>query len=410
MTFNLSRRRLVTGGAALAALGAINHTQADAAPLPIPPGAPFLAKNSLPEITNFDPAKLPYLRAALNRVRTGSGDMVVNFYGHSAIAGVGVATSSPYSNGAFPFAPSAAFAKRLTALGIPTRQGSWFGSANIPGAISAYDTRRSYTAAWAPLVSLSNGNMCPGGTMILNSTTTGEALSFAPSEAWDTLNTYSAGYTGGGTFTLDVGGTVKATQSTNASLSLITTTFTTSRATQTVNLKNTILGNGNYIVGQETIDSTTPSVRVRNMGFASATSGQLAGQVNPFNPLSGLQALGGDLTIFCGMRNDQALGISPSTFQTNMQTMITAAKAFGDVILLHDHAPTTWTYTNDAQFTAAIYALGAANNIPVFDIPNRISIAQAVAQGYFAADGIHYNAKGWSDIGSWLANVIIGQI
>jgi len=55
---------------------------------------------------------------------------------------------------------------------------------------------------------------------------------------------------------------------------------------------------------------------------------------------------------------------SPGHVPDNTQAIITAAKAFGDVILLMDHQPAgAWNYTNDAQFVADIYALAATNNV-----------------------------------------------
>jgi len=354
-------------------------------------------------------------RRGLNRVRSGYGDMAINLYGHSALmgAGAGSLSSGEYIGGAEPYSVASALARALTSFGISTRKGGWFGPSGLSdiARVAAYDARLAFGTGWSRSTSGLAFNSL-GGPMLKNTTDLATSLAFTPTESWDTLDTYYPTFSGGGTFTEDIGASVLTTQSVNAgALGIGRVTTSVSAGVHTANTKVSALSSGVYLIGQETSLSTTPAVRVRNVAWSGATSADLAVATNPFSPLSALTYLGGDLTILECMRNDQAAGVPVATFKANLQAQITAAKAFGDVILLVDHAPKYWTFTNDAAFVAAIYDLSDTNNVPLLDIVDRIGDGTAAdALGYFCPDNIHYTKVGWGDIGSWIGRLLACEI
>lgn len=368
-------------------------------------------------VTNWDPRNnLQKTRAGLNRVRAGQGNMTINLYGHSAIVGVGGGTLSAsqgqYIVGAEPYTVGAALARALNRYGVAARRGGWFGMGALAGvAIAdffAFDPRINGAAGWAKPVGGTASNSF-GGAMPANTGTLNAAWTFTPTETWDRMVTYFAKFSGGGTFTVDTGGSALTTQSTaNATQDIgSVTTSAASDAVQAANLKPTVAG-GVYLVGQESYRSAASEVRVRTIGWNGATSTVLSATDLPFSTRNALGFIGGDLTVIECMRNDQNSAIPVATFQANLTGIVTAAQVSGDVILLVDHAPKTWGFTNDAAYIAAIYAVGAAKNLPVVDITKRIDTdgSAANALNYFCPDLVHYNATGWGDIGSWLGQLL----
>jgi hypothetical protein len=378
---------------------------------------PFNSINALPAVTNWDPLNnLQKTRAAINRVRSGQGNMAINLYGHSAIAGLGGGTLSGgdglYIVGAQQNTIGAALKKILSTLGVPSRQGAWLGTQNLGVTYAAqYDPRFVPGTGWASASSsLGEAGISLGNAMTLQATSATGPLSFTPVESWDRLVTYYATYSAGGTFTVDTGGSVLTTQSTvNATQSIgSVTTSAASNAVQTANVKVPTLGSGVYLIGQESYQSTVSEARIRTIGWNAAKSSDLSDTTFPFSTLNALSYLGGDLTIICCMRNDQWNNLSVSAFQTNLAKIAAQAQSFGDVILFVDHAPQTWPYNNDPAFIAAIYAVAAQYNLPVVDITRRIGStgAKAYALGYFCPDLIHYLPVGWSDVGTWLGELL----
>ena len=110
--------------------------------------------------------------------------------------------------------------------------------------------------------------------------------------------------------------------------------------------------------------------------------------------------------------NDRRGGLYTSTFATDLQTIVTTAKATGDVILCIP-APSSLSYSayttesNIGDFNAAIYAVAKANNCLVFDKQALLmSYTQANAEGLYN-DTLHPNAAGYGFIGQQMASMLL---
>lgn len=380
---------------------------------------PFSPTNGLFGVTNWNPlVNLSKTRAALNRVRAGQGNMAINLYGHSGIVGVGGGTLSggqgQYIVGAEAFNVGAALMKALNSYGVPTRRGGWFGCQNLGlQYMQQYDSRLVAGTGWTDAAAGNNGSSF-GAKMAFQNTSTTGALTFTPVESWDRLTTYFAKYSGGGTFTVDTGGAALTTQSTsNASQAFgSVVTSAASDAVQAANVKAPTLGGGVYIIGQESYRSTKNEARVRTIGWNGGLSSDMANASVPYNSKSALGSLGGDLTIIECMLNDFHTSVSVSTFQANLQAIASAAQGNGDVILLVDWMPASWTITGISSYISGIYAVASSLNLPVVDFTKRFGAdgTAATANGYFSSDNVHYNPTGLSDMGTWLGQLLACQL
>lgn len=100
--------------------------------------------------------------------------------------------------------------------------------------------------------------------------------------------------------------------------------------------------------------------------------------------------------------------VMPTTYYADMQTIITAAKLTGDVLLVVP-VPTVFTLAAlvyQQAIQAEIYALSKANNVPILDMTKRW-VSYANKSTLYSADGIHPTAIGYSDEASAIAKIIL---
>jgi len=162
-------------------------------------------------------------------------------------------------------------------------------------------------------------------------------------------------------------GQTAITKGATASNAFFTASYTVASAgNHTIVLTSTA---GMYIIGFEVIENTTSGVKVTNLGQAGRKTSDITGRIS-----GALTAYAPDVTLIGLGTNDMLQGVSTSTFQTNMQTLITAALTTGDCILVVP--PTDGSGNNNSalmqSYSAVYYALADSNNIPIVDMNKRL--------------------------------------
>ncbi len=386
-----------------------------AGPPAIPPSAPFSNANATPCVYNWTPASLPKWRKALANQQNGlgtAGAARILFLGDSLAKGIGAGTDGAGLVNGLLYSRSANVAKKLSGVGITTKQSSFLGQGGTIFSAATIKTFNPYltftTADWS--VAVANG--IPGGGWFQESSSATSSLVFSPPEAWDTaIIYYSTNNTGLATFSATINdGTTPTSINTNVAVSFGATTITanTGAGVHTLSIARTS-GGALYFNGALLYDSTNRgTVQVINAGASGSYSADFlstAQSGNPYNIYNAIPTLAPSLTEFILGGNDANTGVSVATFTANMQTIITKLLATGDVIL-HVESPFQTTTGGSAQislatqqaYNAAIIGLGYANGIPVVDDTCRLTswpVSNAAGEQY---DSLHLNNIGYGDV------------
>lgn len=234
------------------------------------------------------------------------------------------------------------------------------------------------------------------------------SLTFTPRTIADTYSVYYIQYGSGGTIGVSAGGSATTSQSTAGTNSVqkVTVTAPQASASNVVQIAHTAGGNV-HIVGVEAYLSTEKSIVLGNAGVAgSSASGWASAPVGSteFGGIGLIKGYAPDLTIINLGINDAAASVSVATFKANIQSLITAAKLSGDVILL-TMAPSQNAPTNvfEPQYVSALYDLADSNDIPLIDGYKRFGSAY---NAEFMADSVHPNDTGYYDVAAIVSEAL----
>lgn len=351
------------------------------------------------------PLLLPKWRSALAKVRSGTSNARLLCLGDSTTLGVwsaGGLTTGDMKPKAYP----TLLANMFNASGTNAHTNSFFGagSANLSGPSNAVNDSRvvignAWTAHTQPTL---------GGAYLKASANT-NSIAFTPTVNTDTCNLFYVQQTGVGfgKMNMKIGAgtaTVFDQNSGSATIGLATGTVNGSLAANTYNVTWDSVATA-YFTGMEAYDSSKKWVSVMNTGRSGAKASDLAapGVISTF---AGINA---DLhIIMCGI-NDWVNAVSLSSFQSNLQTVITAAAAVGDVVLvtpfpnLQGAAPAP--SVQDGYYSVVL-SLAVSNNLPVIDLYGRwVSYAVSNPYGLYG-DANHPNAVGYADTAQAIFNAI----
>lgn len=322
-------------------------------------------------------------------------------------AGAGTTDGTAFTVGAALRTKTAYFTNILNARGIPASRESIFAANGLTtaAAFSAYDPRWTVTADWT--VNNNGNNSIGGGTFGCSNPLTG-TMTFAPNGTVDRVDVIYPRRTDRGSFTVSDGASVVLTinQATGSGGVLRATANLASGTGKQINFNRTNANsNGVDMIGAIAYNSAVPAIDVMNCGrFGVQTSGYTTNSFlwNSFNTLAYIAP---DLTIIAMAANELANNsVPPSTFTSNMQTLITQAKLSGDVLLcvevMGDTTGNAWgSASNQAAYIDAIYQLAIANDCPLIN-ENGIASGLTATGGYpianangLMADGIHENAR-----------------
>lgn len=319
-------------------------------------------------------------RAAKAAVSGGTGSMKILMIGDSTTAGSGALGWTNSTTKAKALAPASVLAQLLNSVGLPAQSDNYFGDALVKnnGSIlyAVYDPR--YTAGSVNWTTTNTPSL--GGMMSKNSADQ-TALSFLPFNAVDTFDVYYPLNTGLGTFNLSrVGDTTSGTITNVGAQAILKTTFHGALGNANpLKVTPVVNGGGVFIVGIDAYNSAAPAIRVYNAGMISSKVADWVVATNAYDYLPTLKFLAPDLTIIQPGINDAAAGTTlgnastPGTYLGDLQTLITACKLSGDVILV-THYPTgivTTSLATQKTYVDAAIALAATNNIAVNDLFNK---------------------------------------
>lgn len=282
--------------------------------------------------------------------------------------------------------------------GVPTLWDSNFGTGNINQAGAAGNTANSNITVgtgWVVSTSVSLGGQMYEATGATSS------LSYVSSHPVDTFKIYYSVDSGLGTFAANIDGGSNTTQSESGSIGMGTMTLSASAiGVHTLNL-NYSSGGTVDIIGWEAYNSTQSHIQVYDGGISSVSSVQWALTNGGWQPIDAIKYLAPDLCIINIGINDARNATSIPTFTTNMNAVIAACRASGDVLLESFAAYSTGVTGQSTQASYYNALVSIANSyspvVPFNDLWARWGGTYATAPAGEFVDTIHPNAAGYAD-------------
>ena len=344
---------------------------------------------------NWHPGNTRKWRNALAAARAGTGFARLNCYGDSITQGSGLGNPAPIHSGSWPdrlrtkfdatYGAAGTGVIYLTADGDDTRA---VFNANGGSAWDAYQGFAAY-GAW--------GAYSPSYTV-------GAWFEVGPVTC-DSFTIHTFGTVGAGPLVVSIDGGATTnypnTRTPNGPLAIVVPAGALGAHTIKV-----AIGAGGLIIVQG-VEATigTAGVRVTRWGKSSATAdwlveGQSAvsGDVTDGSLPFSFDLFPPNLSIIAFGENEFLTNVPVATYKTNMQTIITKAKNFGDVLLATATPNVSTTATpSQASYAAALYDLADTNDVALLDLNDRWQTFAASSTLY--ADGVtHPNTAGYFDI------------
>lgn len=366
---------------------------------------------------NFKESNTRQLTKMIGNVLSGAGGGRIMFLGDSFVGGTGAGGSSNQVGGQAN-SMTARFAAILSARGLKAQEKSFFfdrGNGTVAD-VATCDPRLVFGGS--PTI-LTDGTYptLAGGAVLFQATT--DKFTFTPGGTFNKVEIYFFENTSGqGSFrvSFDGGTTVTATVPDNTKVGISSVVVTAPSPATAV----TVLGSSNFsnIVGVICRNTALDEIYVINAGRTARTLQTMAGTVGT-TPTTGaynvraclpvvLPTGSPNLTIINGWYNDQNSGRTQSQFVADLNTLITAAKAQGDVMYLPygNLDPGTLSQTLQDQYNAACVTAALAADIPVLNVKAKLPL-YGVAQpmGYYA-DALHYREIGHAAIGYMIAGAL----
>lgn len=369
-------------------------------------------------VYNYDYTGLRKVSTAVAKVRAGLSNARLLVIGDSTDRG---SIGGTWPSGSYATCWPSRLASMLNSYFAPTAYDNlWCDGALGNSNFDLNETRVS-RGAWFVDVAVYSG----GGNVFKTSSGGTSGFVFTPLGTWDTVDIYvpifkynGTSYANNGLLTFKIDGSAPssgvATFNTNTGvdgLQKITIGAASVGTHALTILQDSRAGYQTDLIGLDCYTSTTKKILVEQMGWSgSKTPDWVANSALTYSPLSMIAAVAPDLTIINLTINDLISGTSVATWAANMQTIITTAKASGDVIIRIGN-PTTSPETNhpglaETYVTAAI-ALASANSCLLMDTRARwVSASNASTIGYLGADGVHPTAVGYCDISQFVYSVL----
>jgi lysophospholipase L1-like esterase len=361
-----------------AGTGSLTINTSGATTLNVPSGTntiPAVPVSQLQGGTDYSPAELPNWRAAIAKVAAGTANTNVLVIGDSTT--IGINATGTY----FPQNFTYFLAADLTAAGIPANNNGWCGMStggSNTGSRASEDTRIT-PGSWN-----TNTFQGLGGYFVNAGGTTASPFVYAPGVSTNTFQALI--YNAGGSVTLTATGGTPVTNTYGPGIS--TSTITAGSLSASNTLSATEITASTSILCEGAYNSATKQVNIYNAGWWGTASGLWAANV------STISYLAPSLTIIRCCINDNGV-TAPATVVANITTIVTAAKAVGDV-LIDDENPASGQ-TGAAAINAAVQTYAVANNIPFVDSYGRWAnnlYASALGSSYYS-DGFHPTSLGY---------------
>jgi len=331
------------------------------------------------------PIGLTGFRRMVYNSKAGISGGTILTSGDSTTAGTGTTAIS----GTYPYQ----LYSTLLAAGLPVVFDAACGNA-------ATDSRVVLTAS---ATKGGQAQCCPG----YNLSFAAANLAFTPVSQVDTFDIYliKGGATGTATVSIN-GGATLATLSTNAANGVQKVTVTGTKGTNTLNILQT--AGSVWLQHIDAYDSTAKKIRIIGMGYPGSTSNNYidSGTVT-FSPCQGVRSATPNLVIFNMGINDCNTSVAMATYQTQMQSFISAVKGYGELMLIgYNSIGTGPTEATIQTYISTVLSLASTNGLTYKDIhaisPNWATYAAANA-ATLMSDTLHPNTAGYSQIGPFIA-------
>lgn len=274
----------------------------------------------------------------------------------------------------------------------------FIGSAGQGAAYPTYDPRITLAAGWSPV----GGEVSLGGEVFLNTTTTG-AMTFTPGIEWDTAEITLVGIEAGAV-DVGIGGGTTALSNTVGAVS-VETYNAGSVGPHTLNIARA--SGGARVGGIVCRNSQTKAVTVINAGRGGWRSSDIIDATNFYSPGSVLPAVQADLVIIEIGLNDMNVGVTPATFEANLQAIVDLCPAGADVVIMSSVTPDDtgeaypWT-----DYLAAMRAVAAANGLPMIDMTQALGDRTSVTANGWNVDALHPTRAGLAEKAHVLAKLL----
>lgn len=358
----------------------------------------LLSNRPIPGFHNFTGSNLSKWNAAKAARAAGTRNVKIIDWSDSTGAGYG---ATPTNANAVLSSRTAVLASLLGNASIS----SFFSDHNVANATSGavslntFDSRINL-GSW-----VEDPNTAFGGPTLIASAST--PLTFAPLNSVDSFDIYYTTDPGFGSMSYQIDSGTVNTVNQNITLSVTKVTATATLGTHTLKLAQVSGAVG--LVGVVAYNSAAKEFSLINPGYCGATSTNLTDTTGSFPWLNAamVTTLGPDLSfIEGGQVNDWVQSVSRSTSLANLQTMITTAKASGDVILTTANpsqaSGTGISYATQQGYVDDMIALAIKNAIPCIDIWRLFGSTWETSNANgLNFDTAHPNGAGYAQIGGY---------
>jgi hypothetical protein len=347
-------------------------------------------------VLNWQPQNLQHWRAALARVRAGSGRARIMFMTDSQFGGAGTGTSGTlkavggYANGAISLFSGGKF----LGANVPTSFNSLLDDQDEPAATLAAGSQVNYNSYDPRLTALGTGwtsntgtgtqpGMC--GDMFYWTGSTASDLVFTPPGNIDNfeidypvssmLGTFQTHVDSGSPLTNSVTGLTTMNEA--GTPAFVKALFSVTRGAHAIHITPTTSGSATYVAHIIAWDSTTPAIDVLQCSWWGSGIGNYESGF-PWIPFGRISLVNPDLLVFAiggvDVKGDPGTGANVPAFAANYQSFITQAlSAGGDMLLVAGPPGSETNFTNGVvnKFTAATYGLAVTNSFPMLDFRAR---------------------------------------
>lgn len=335
----------------------------------------------------FTPQVLPKWVAAKARMRDGVGEAKLLMVGDSTTFGTGSTQAATLpSNGS----PSTRVATLLTNAGVTSIPGFI-----TPGADQRWTVPGNWTGNFFGFGSLANySSAVSAGALVCTDTRV----------TWDRCDVYFLQGPGLGTVVCTATGGSGANgvgANAQSGIAKVTANAASANSANTISIVPTVATC--HVTGVEFWRNGTVQLRVGNGGVGLTGAQQHAMQATTWGTIPMINAYAPDLvTIALGI-NDRGASRTLAQYRTDLQTIITGAKAVADVVLCtqmpSQNAPQA---TNEAAFNDVVRDLAYSNNVGLYDYYSRCGSWASYNSRGMANDALHQNNRGYWDFAEGL--------
>ncbi len=334
---------------------------------------------------NFKIEQFAHWRAAVARVRAGTGRGRVLGLGPSNMRGWGTGIGGNYQMDARRHGWFYKTAGLLAMLGIPAQAEGFMGAGNGTGISGGLEAALA-TGNWT-FASTTNG---PGGRSYSRTTAT-SVIALTPNGSFDTVEVYDQMDTGKGSWQWAFGAAAYSASISGAGAAALRKTTCSSgaaAAAQTFNI-NKVGGAIVNIQGWIPYDSAVPALDFVNMGWPSSS---YANWTTPgtagYTPLGGLAAMSPDLIIIQMGLQEFLTVASPQLIIDGIVTIAAHARSIGaDVLVVTPFPPNgAGSASPWAGYVDAFYQAAGLADVPVLDMTTIFKQWNSA----LVYDGVHY--------------------